>query len=163
MIAKFAKSTADFFVQKQVISKIDEEIYAYGMELLYSALFNITIAVIIAIARNIIFPMTIFLTIFIILRQYIGGYHAKTHFGCMLITTIVSCCFAILAKFIHEEFEIYTALVATITSVMIILKFSPAEHPNKPLSENEKLRLRKRGSIEMAFSYNPFTKEVELL
>ena len=44
MIAKLAKSTAYFFVEKQVVKKEDEEVYAYGMELLYSSILNIAVA-----------------------------------------------------------------------------------------------------------------------
>ena len=47
MIAKLAKSTAHFFVEKEIVSSEDEEVYVYGMELLFSTLFNIILAVII--------------------------------------------------------------------------------------------------------------------
>lgn len=98
MIAKLAKSTAYFFVEKQVVKKEDEEVYAYGMELLYSSILNIVLAVIIAVATNTVFPTLAFLITFIILRQYIGGYHAKTHLGCMSILAVVIGCFAIMTS-----------------------------------------------------------------
>ena len=47
MIAKLAKSTAHFFVEKEIVNGEDEEVYVYGMELLFSTLFNIILAVII--------------------------------------------------------------------------------------------------------------------
>lgn len=70
MIAKLAKSTAYFFVEKQVVKKEDEEVYAYGMELLYSSIFNIALAAIIAIITNTIYPTAAFLITFIVIRQY---------------------------------------------------------------------------------------------
>lgn len=147
MIAKLAKSTAYFFVEKQVVKKEDEEVYAYGMELLYSSILNIVLAVIIAVATNTVFPTSAFLITFIILRQYIGGYHAKTHLGCMSILAVVIGCFAIMTRYIPEELEIWISALSTLMSIILISKFAPVEHPNKPLSDNEKVRLRKRGII----------------
>jgi accessory gene regulator B len=149
MIAKLAKSTAYFFVEKQVVKKEDEDVYAYGMELLYSSILNIVLAVIIAISTNTVFPTTAFLMTFIIIRQYIGGYHAKTHLGCMSILAVVLCCFAILTRCIPDQYEIWISMLSVVSSIILILRFAPVEHPNKPLSDNEKLRLRKRGIISM--------------
>ena len=66
MIAKLAKSTAYFFVEKQVVKKEDEEVYAYGMELLYSSIMNIAVAVMISIITNTVFPTSAFLITFIV-------------------------------------------------------------------------------------------------
>lgn len=151
MIAKLAKSTAYFFVEKQVVKKEDEEVYAYGMELLYSSIMNIAVAVIISIITNTVFPTSAFLITFIVLRQYIGGYHAKTHLGCMSILAVLLCCFAVMSKHIPEQGEVWISMLSVISSIILILRFAPVEHPNKPLSDNEKSRLRKLGIIS-AFS-----------
>lgn len=147
MIAKLAKSTACFFVEKQLVKKEDEEVYAYGMELLYSSILNIALAAIIAIITNTVYPTAAFLTAFIVIRQYIGGYHAKTHLGCMSIFAVVLCCFAVLSRYIPTECEILISMPAIGLSMFLILKFAPVEHPNKPLTDKEKSRLRKSGII----------------
>ncbi len=147
MIAKLAKSTAYFFVEKQVVKKEDEEVYAYGMELLYSSIFNIALAAIIAIITNTIYPTAAFLITFIVIRQYIGGYHARTHLGCMSIFAVVLYCFAVLARYIPAECEVWISMLAIVLAMFLILRFAPVEHPNKPLSGKEKSRLRKRGII----------------
>lgn len=147
MIAKLAKSTAYFFVEKQVVKKEDEEVYAYGMELLYSSILNIALAVIIAIITNTVYPTAAFLTAFIVMRQYIGGYHAKTHLGCMSIFLVVLCCFAVLSRYIPAECEVWISMPAIVLAMFLILRFAPVEHPNKPLSGKEKARLRKNGII----------------
>lgn len=149
MIAKLAKSTAYFFVEKQVVKKEDEEVYAYGMELLYSSIFNTALAAIIAIITNTVYPTAAFVITFIVIRQYIGGYHAKTHLGCMLILAAVLCCFAVLSRYIPTECEILISMPAIGLSMFLILKFAPVEHPNKPLSCKEKSRLRKSGIISV--------------
>lgn len=145
MIAKLAKGTAHFFSEKNIVKQEDEEIYAYGMELLYSSIFNILLAVLISVVTNTFLPTTVFIVTFIILRQYIGGYHAKTHFGCMTIFVVVLIIFSILAKHTPINFEIPVSVVIDVISIILVILFAPVEHPNKPLSDNDKMRLRKKG------------------
>lgn len=147
MIAKLAKSTAHFFYEKNIVKQEDEEVYAYGMELLYSSIFNIFLAILISAATNTFLPTTVFMFTFAISRQYIGGYHAKTHFGCMSILTVVLIIFSILSKNIPINFEIPISSIVTVISIILVILFAPVEHPNKPLSDNDKIRLRKNGIL----------------
>ena len=84
MISKLAKGTACFFVDNKIIEVEDSEVYAYGIELLLSTIFNLIIAIIIALISNEFIPCVINLTAFVTIRMYAGGYHADTHWGCML-------------------------------------------------------------------------------
>ena len=52
MISKLAKGTACFFVDNKIIEVEDSEVYAYGIELLLSTIFNLIIAIIIALISN---------------------------------------------------------------------------------------------------------------
>jgi len=68
MIPKLAKSTAYFFSANNLIEKEDEEVYAYGMELLLSAVLNLIVAVLVALISNTFIPCLIQLVAFISLR-----------------------------------------------------------------------------------------------
>ncbi len=145
MIAKLAKSTAHFFVEKEIVSSEDEEVYVYGMELLFSTLFNIILAVIIGAVTSSMLETAIFLAAFISVRQCIGGYHAETHLGCISIFGVVLIAFAIIVKLTSDTFAIPISIVSAIVSFILVLLFAPVEHPNKPLSDKEKSVLRKKG------------------
>ena len=145
MIAKLAKSTAHFFVEKEIVSSEDEEVYVYGMELLFSTLFNIILAVIIGAVTSSMLETAIFLAAFISVRQCIGGYHAETHLGCMSIFGVVLIAFAIIVKLTPDAFAIPISIASAIISFILVLLFAPVEHPNKPLSDKEKSVLRKKG------------------
>lgn len=145
MIAKLAKSTAHFFVEKEIVSREDEEVYIYGMELLFSTLFNIILAVIISAVTLSLLETAIFLTAFISVRHCIGGYHAKTHWGCMAIFGAVLIAFAVIVKQTPDTFVIPISLASTAISFVLIMLFAPVEHPNKPLSDKEKSVLRQKG------------------
>ena len=146
MLSRLAKSTAHYFVYKNIIESEDEEIYAYGTELLYSGVLNILLAIIISLITDTVYPTFLFMLSFIILRQYIGGYHAKTHTGCMSILGTVLIVFSQLVRFIPSESEMVVSILLSAISVILTMVFAPVEHPNKPLSESEKNNLRKRGA-----------------
>lgn len=145
MIAKLAKSTAHFFVEKEIVNSEDEEVYVYGMELLFSTLFNIILAVIIGAVTSSMIETAIFLAAFISVRQCIGGYHAETHLGCISIFGVVLIAFAIIVKLTSDTFAIPISIASAIISFILVLLFAPVEHPNKPLSDKEKSVLRKKG------------------
>lgn len=145
MIAKLAKSIAHFFVEKEIVNSEDEEVYVYGMELLFSTLFNIILAVIIGAVTSSMLETAIFLAAFISVRQCIGGYHAETYWGCISIFGVVLIAFATIVKLTPEAFVIPISIASTIVSFILVLLFAPVEHPNKPLSDKEKFVLRKKG------------------
>lgn len=145
MVYKLAKRTVDFFGEKQIIGEDEADAYVYGMELLYSLLFNMILAGCIAILTGMLVPIVAFLITFIGLRQCIGGYHAKTHLGCMTIFAVVLLIFSVLARWIAIPSEPWVCVMAVILSILLVCKFAPVEHPNKPLSPDEKARLKKRG------------------
>lgn len=144
MLEKIAKDTAHFFVIQNVIKSEHEEIYAYGAEILISTVLNGVIAFFIALITNTLLPSFIFLTVFIFLRRTAGGYHAKTHLGCMTVLIFTELVFVIFINTVISELIPVYAIGAIVYSCILIFLFSPVEHPNKPLKESEKLILRKK-------------------
>lgn len=147
MIARIAKSTACFFVRNNLVDKEDEEVYAYGMELLLSTVFNLIIAVFIAIITDTFIPCLINLTAFVSIRIYAGGYHADTHIGCMTTLTIVQSLFVAIIKMTPVKvIQISTPFMLAV-SILLIIILAPVAHPNKPLSDRLKVKLRKKAYI----------------
>lgn len=147
MISKLAKGTACFFVDNKIIEAEDSEVYAYGIELLLSTIFNLIIAIIIALISNEFIPCVINLTAFVTIRMYAGGYHADTHWGCMLTLACVLIIFILIIKTISLTVMMISIPIMWILSAIIIFIFSPVEHPNKPISDKKKLKLRKKALI----------------
>lgn len=148
MITKLAKSTTHFFVQKNIIKADDEKVYAYGMELLFSTIMNIFLVMVIAAVSKKIIPILVYMISFIILRQFIGGYHAKTHMGCMGILTVVLTIFIYVIS-TYKYFSFIITVTSCITSAILVLRYAPVEHPNNPLSDKDKIILRKKSIITL--------------
>ena len=125
----------------------DSEVYAYGIELLLSTIFNLIIAIIIALISNEFIPCVINLTAFVTIRMYAGGYHADTHWGCMLTLVCVLSAFILIIKTFSTATIRFLSPILWVLSVLILYKFAPVEHPNKPISEKKKMKLRKKSLI----------------
>lgn len=132
------------------IIKDEIEIYSYGLELLISSAIGIIIISLIAIYTHRIAEGVIYLSGFIFIRKYTGGYHCKTYFTC-------KCAFI-------GIFILYIGLIAVLKanvllhilfglSVLTIWFLSPCDHENKVLTTDEKNHYKRisKGIISMYF------------
>ena len=147
MIAQLSKRLASFFVCRKIIEKEDEEVYEYGLQLLLSTIANGLIALLIAFITGTFLQCILYLTAFVIMRKNAGGYHAQTHFGCCCILAVVISCFIAFLKFAPTDVYIPIALFSIAFSVIIVFLLSPLEHKNKPISSEDKIRLKRKSKI----------------
>ncbi len=143
MIIRLSKRMASFFVRRKIIEKNDEEVYEYGLQLLLSTVLNALIALLLAIVSKTVIPCLFYLSAFVVMRKSAGGFHAKTHFGCCCILIVVLCCFIAFIKFVPTEIYAAISIISLIIAAVTILLFAPLEHENIPLSDKDKVRLRK--------------------
>lgn len=159
MISKLAKSIAHFFVKQNIVESKHEAIYAYGMELLLSDVLNGLLALIIALVSGTVFPALLFFTIFMILRRFSGGYHADTHWGCILTMVIVMLIYCYGICNIPTEIVWFINIAFIAFSGISIFLLSPVAHPNKPVSEEKGKKLKVKSRI----AYTLFSMTVMIL
>jgi len=82
---------ASVFVSYGESSEENADIYAYACEAIIAFLVNLSLSLVIALMFGRVREGLIFVLVFAWLRRYTGGYHAKTHFSCILA---FSCIFA---------------------------------------------------------------------
>ena len=77
----------NFITEQDVISDESDvqDFYRYGIEISISSLLNIVLVVIAGILIHHIIESIVFLTLFILIRSFTGGYHADTYFRCNLL------------------------------------------------------------------------------
>lgn len=121
MISKLAKGMACFFFDNKIIAAEDSEVYAYGIELLLSTIFNLVVAIIIALISNEFIPCFFNLTAFVTIRMYAGGYHADTHWGCMLTLVCVLSVFILSIKTISITTMSILSPILWILSAIILI------------------------------------------
>lgn len=144
---------ASFFVRQNIIENEDKEVYEYGLQLLLSSILNSMIALLIAVISQTVIPCLIYLTVFIVMRKSAGGFHAKTHFGCCCILIAVISGFILFIKFVPVYIYFVISGISIFISMITILFFAPLEHENKPLKENDKIKLRKVSIVYMVIIF----------
>ena len=90
-----------------IFPKSQEKIYIYGFELLLSSVIGIMVLMMISITRGTAFAWLSYLLGFIPVRITGGGYHAKTHFTCILSFSLLFLIFLLSSSFIIKPFPNY--------------------------------------------------------
>ena len=147
MIEKLALKTAVFFSNNRIIDSDDVEAYAFGLEILFSTIINFAVVLVIVVLTREILAFVLFFASFIPLRLNAGGFHAKTHIGCTAVLVAALFVYVAALKFMPDTAKIISAAISLIISSLTIFVFAPVEHPNNPLSNKSRLKLRKKAII----------------
>lgn len=133
---------ATILTKKLILNKtINEEmfdIYVYGFELLISFLFSTTLVMICGVILNRLLQTIAFLCVFILLRSFTGGYHAKTYFFCSFVTLLTYGMVLLVSSFIQVSLMHY--LLILIIGIILLIVFAPIKHPNKKTIPRQRLR-----------------------
>ena len=141
----FAKKLASLFVKANIIEEENAHIYVYPFETLLSTILSVTIVFIIAIYKGMLLETFCFLLIgFIPIRRLAGGYHAKTHYGCLLILLAVYVLFLIAISVIPVELYAMITILCICVSTILVWAFAPVGTPNKTIDDEKKLLFKRR-------------------
>lgn len=135
---KVATKICRNFAKQGIIPKEYEEVYVYGLELVLSFIFSTLAILFIGILLNAIDIAIIFLTVFIALRRFTGGYHAPTYLRCKLTTIGIYITVTILCTYLDTQLLAYIPLL--VLGLYTILRFGPIESAYKPLTPDTKKR-----------------------
>ena len=132
------------YVERQILlENIREEeagVYQYGYTLLFEKIINGIILFIITIFTNGWFPVGVFMLAFVPLRQYSGGWHAKTFAHCTFISNVVFL-FNILVYKSKIDIPVPCLVIIEVIVSCIILVLSPVQS-SKNLNLEEYLRYK---------------------
>lgn len=92
MIRYLADRIASVFVLYGESSEDNADIYAYAVEALIAGLFNVIIGLTISLLFGRVLEGIVFIIVFAFLRRYVGGYHANSHYKCILIFCLLLTC-----------------------------------------------------------------------
>lgn len=147
VIEKLALKTAVFFSNNRIIDSDDVEACAFGLEILFSTVINFAVVLAVAVLTREFLAFAVFFASFIPFRLNAGGFHAKTHTGCTAVLVAALLLYIAALRFMPATAKTISAAISLIISIIIIFKFAPVEHPNNPLSNKSRHKLRKRSII----------------
>lgn len=146
MIDKITQSLTNR-IRKEMPDVDDEraEVINYGLQILLGEFPKIFVMLAVAYLLG-VFKLTL-ITFFILMpyRTFSGGFHLKTHLGCIITTCVFYCGTALLAKYIVlnniAKYIIITLL--GIFGIFMIKLYAPADTENVPIL-NKKVRKQKQ-------------------
>ena len=146
MIDKFCDYLTDMI--KKEDSEIDEEradAINYGLHLIIGEIPKIFLLFIIGFLLGI---GKLTLLSFILIQPYrymSGGFHLKTHLGCIVCTTSMYCGIAMLAKKIIMplNIKITFAVFSLIFGIIMITLYAPADTENVPILRKKERKLKR--------------------
>lgn len=145
MFYQASEHIAKKLVEKNTISSENKIIYQYGIQQGFTIGLNILTTFVIGLIFKMIVESFLFLAVYIPLRSFAGGIHAKTANRCYVYSTIMIIAELLVIKFL--PFGIFIGSCLSLISGAIIFLLAPVETANKKLDESEKQVYKKRARI----------------
>ncbi len=153
MISKISKRLAYFFVKKNYITKKDFDIYSYGYEIIIAEVINWLVTVVIMLLTGTILETIVYMYVFIQLRESMGGFHANSHTGCIVISNVVYILVLFIIKYMPLNMYMPFIAIGLVIHFIITLSIAPIAHVNKPfINSNERLKFKKK-SYKLSIIY----------
>ena len=132
MIETISNMVLEYLIRNKVVKndRLSRDFYRYGIEITVSSFLNIFIILLLSVICNKLISGIVFLIVFIPLRQFTGGYHAKTYFKCNLTFAICFIVTLYVSKIVHIIPMTYQMLIAFLELFFIFLK-CPIKNENK--------------------------------
>ena len=142
-------------IRKEMPDIDDEraEIINYGLQLTIGEIPKVFIMIAIAFLLGVGELSLISFLIIMPYRMFSGGFHMKTHIGCVLCTTLMYSGNAFFSKFfvLPQDVKLFVTLLIWFFGLVMITLYAPADTENVPIIS---VRERKKQRI---FSYITFT------
>lgn len=146
IISKFTAGLTTRLVEKEIISNEDFDIYLFGLETFIMKAYHLISYFVVALLFGRIPELALFLLTFIPLREYGGGFHAKTTFRCYIISCLTVLSFLCLFNVIPNDIMQFSYIIAIGFSILLFF-IIPVETSNKPLDRIEIKWYKKKATL----------------
>lgn len=141
-------------VKNNIIAIEDYEMYSFGMNQLIFTSVNIITTIFIGLYFSMVWEIIIFMTAYIVIRVYAGGYHAKTQCRCYFISIILLLVALWGVKYLDWNNPTYI-LITTISAVIIFF-LAPVDSIDKRLDQLEMEIYSKKAKVILGVIYCSF-------
>lgn len=132
---KMALYLTDILLKNQIIDIDRKEIYTVGLELMISDIINFLLLLAVGLVTRSLLYSCIYSFMFLSVRRFSGGFHAKTYMRCRIVTIGTYLLILIASKILHNMIA-YT-VIFDIIAIITMFVFAPIRHPNKELTFKE--------------------------
>jgi len=127
------------------INAEERDLYEYGLQQGLLIVLNILTIIIIGFLLKMIWQSIIFMIVYMPLRSYAGGYHARTQSRCYFFSILLTISVLLAIQLIPSTR--FNILCIAMIAAIIIYVLAPVEDANKPLDKKELEIYKKRTRI----------------
>lgn len=165
MLEGYSYKLARYFIGKGKVDKKEEEIYAYGFEVLMSSVFSIICSLIIGVVLKKGVEAAIFLFVYCSIRKEAGGYHADTNIKCTLTFLSVFTFIMIVYEKVSRNTSDLVLITLILLSDLCIVLFAPVGTIENPIPIHREKKMKKKAILlasiySIIFTYIMFFKEI---
>ena len=120
-----------------------EDIYIYGLELIISTFFGLISIMILSCLLSRLTSGLVFISVFVPLRLFTGGYHAATYSKCFIISNISYLLVLYIRDITLEIIPIWIWSFLLIGMCCYIIKNAPIINSAQPINESKQKRNKK--------------------
>ena len=149
MLNACATALTDRLLYRFPMAQARRAVYIYGFELTLSSFAVMTSVFILSCLCGAVYTSITFSLIFVSIRLFAGGFHAKTYGRCFILSNAVylACfCIAYLIQILRITF---LCPILTLLSMAVVVVLAPLKHKNHPMSDT---LYRKNRNIALAFT-----------
>ncbi|BBF44064.1 hypothetical protein lbkm_2752 [Lachnospiraceae bacterium KM106-2] len=147
MLEGMARGVTKFMIRQNVVKEEEQEMYDYCFELMLSTIMNLVVILVLSVLTHTFVKTLIFIAFFVPIRSIAGGFHASTHFRCLMTLVMVYTIFVLSIYFMPQTLYLGVGMTLLLLVSIAIWILAPVESSNKPLSEKEKIYLAKKCKV----------------
>lgn len=141
---KLADRLTELLLRNHIIEVQEREIYSYGFQITFANLINALIALALGLLTGSLLQVIVFYAVFVLSRQYNGGYHAQSYGKCFASFAGCICVMLVLSSLLERLGNPWWVLAVTYLSYgMAVWRISPCPNEQVSLSTRECVRYRK--------------------
>ena len=137
MFEGFVQKIVDNQIEKGTLDREDRNIYLYGYQMLIEFCINIFTSIVIAFVFEAAEIVVVFTIAYLLLRGYVGGYHAKTSLGCFCCSAMMLISAVVLVKLVAGMEIGRYFFWSEIIIVPSVFTETPMPDVHKPITKNE--------------------------
>jgi accessory gene regulator B len=130
-------------------------VYYYGFQVIIGALVKGVLMIAITLILGTLIPTLTAVFVFGSLRMMAGGYHMDTYGKCIAISLAMFIVSGLIVQHTYQSWSMsyimVVAVISFIAALIVIIKWAPADTPNKPITKPEEIRKFKRMSFTYVF------------
>lgn len=136
---KIATRLTDYYISKNYIPEQKRDIYIYGFKLIIADVINFSIIILLGCLLRKLPESIMFLITLCGLRQFTGGFHAKTFWLCRLSMVITFICvMAVSSLLVKLQVILPTVIILNVVCFALVAFLAPIEHSNKELTNQQR-------------------------